>query len=106
MTTVLITGAAGNIGSKLRAHFTALGWSLRLLDADAHGDAAIQQADLTQWDAAWTEQFAGVDTVIHLAGDPSSHATWASVQRLNIDLTANVFEAAAVQRSDPDVGQS
>lgn len=27
--TVLITGAGGNIGAKLRAHFTGLGWTLR-----------------------------------------------------------------------------
>jgi hypothetical protein len=30
--TVLITGAGGNIGSKLRAHFSGLGWALRLPD--------------------------------------------------------------------------
>ena len=96
--TVLITGASGNIGTKLRAHFAALGWTLRLLDADARGDPSVQPADLTQWDDAWVARFAGVDTVIHLAGDPSPRASWASVQRLNIDLTANVYEAAAAQR--------
>jgi nucleoside-diphosphate-sugar epimerase len=42
-------------------------------------------------------RFAGVDTVVHLAGDPSPQGSWASVQRLNIDLTANVYEAAAAQ---------
>jgi NAD+ dependent glucose-6-phosphate dehydrogenase len=95
--TVLITGARGNIGTKLRAHFTSLGWTLRLLDIDAGGDAAIQSADLAEWDNAWVAQFAGVDTVIHLAGDPSPRASWASVQRLNIDLTANVYEAAVAR---------
>ena len=93
--TVLITGAAGNIGTKLRAHFSSLGCTLRLLDSNAHGDAAIQAADLAEWDDAWVEQFAGVDTVIHLAGNPSPRTSWESAQRLNIDLTANVFEAAA-----------
>jgi nucleoside-diphosphate-sugar epimerase len=34
MATVVITGAAGNIGTKLRAHFSSLGWTLRLLDAE------------------------------------------------------------------------
>ena len=95
--TVLITGAGGNIGTKLRAHFSGLGWALRLLDVDARGDAAIQPADLAEWDDAWVSRFAGVDTVIHLAGDPSPQASWASAQRLNIDLTANVYEAAAAQ---------
>ena len=95
--TVLITGAGGNIGTKLRAHFSALGWTLRLLDVDPRGDAAIQAADLAQWDDAWVAQFAGVDAMIHLAGNPSPRTTWASAQRLNIDLTANVFEAAVAQ---------
>jgi NAD+ dependent glucose-6-phosphate dehydrogenase len=95
--TVLITGAGGNIGTKLRAHFSGLGWTLRLLDIDARGDGAIQVADLADWDDAWVTRFAGVDAVIHLAGNPSPAASWASAQRLNIDLTANVYEAAAAQ---------
>jgi uronate dehydrogenase len=95
--TVLITGAGGNIGNKLRTHFSALGWALRLMDIDAHGDDAIQVADLAEWDDVWVTQFADVDAVIHLAGNPSPTASWASAQRLNIDLTANVYEAAAVQ---------
>jgi NAD+ dependent glucose-6-phosphate dehydrogenase len=92
---VLITGAAGNIGSKLRPYLSGLGWTLRLLDVDVHGDAAIQPADLAEWNDAWVPQFAAVDAVIHLAGNPSPEASWASAQRLNIDLTANVYEAAA-----------
>jgi NAD(P)-dependent dehydrogenase (short-subunit alcohol dehydrogenase family) len=93
--TVLITGAAGNIGTKLRAHFSELGWRVRGLDADSRGDSAVAVADLTEWNDAWVQQFADIDAVIHLAGDPSPQASWASVQRLNIDLTANVYEAAA-----------
>jgi nucleoside-diphosphate-sugar epimerase len=93
--TVLITGAAGNIGTKLRAHFSGLGWTLRGLDKNPRGDDTITQADLAEWDDAWPGRFSGVDAVVHLAGDPSPQASWASVQRLNIDLTANVYEAAA-----------
>lgn len=93
--TVLITGASGNIGSKLRAHFEALGWTLRLLDVEPHGDAAITAADLATWTDDWATLFVEVDTVVHLAGDPSPRASWASVQRLNVDLTQNVYEAAA-----------
>jgi NAD+ dependent glucose-6-phosphate dehydrogenase len=92
--TVLITGAAGNIGGKLRAHFSTLGWQLRLLDSDPHGDPAIEAADLAAWSSAWVARFAGVDAVVHLAGNPSSQTSWESAQRLNIDLTANVYEAA------------
>ncbi len=94
--TVLITGAAGNIGSKLRAYFTGLGWTLRLLDMTS-SDKAIQQADLSVWDEAWVRQFALVDAVIHLAGRPAPDTGWADIQRYNIDLCQNVYEAAARQ---------
>lgn len=85
--TVLITGANGNIGKKLTAHFAALGWTLRL------HDLSLGQ-DLATYDEAWAKDYAGVDAVIHLAGDPKPNAPWASIQRLNIDLCQNVYEAA------------
>jgi len=84
--TILITGAGGNIGTKLRAHFTALGWNLRLLDVTSGGDPAILEADLSLWNDAWVEQFAGVDAVIHLAGRPAPDTGWADIQRYNLDL--------------------
>lgn len=95
--TILITGAAGNIGTKLRAHFARLGWRLRLLDVTSGGDPAIQEADLSVWDEAWVRQFAGVDAVIHLAGRPAPDTGWADIQRYNFDLCQNVYEAAARQ---------
>jgi uronate dehydrogenase len=93
--TVAITGARGNLGTKLRAHFAGLGWAVRLLDVASGGDAAIVEADLAAYDEAWARHLAGADAVVHLAGDPSPSASWASVQKLNIDLTHNVYEAAA-----------
>ena len=93
--TVLITGAGGNIGTKLRAHFSGLGWTLKLLDVDAKGDAAITAADLSVWDDAWAQQFEGVDAVIHLAGRPSPRTSWADAVRYNFDLMQNVYEASA-----------
>ncbi len=95
--TVLITGARGNIGTKLRAHFTSLGWSLRLLDVNAGGDSAVAAADLSKWDEAWVSQFAGVDAVIHLAGRPSPRTSWADAVTFNFDLTQNVYEACVRQ---------
>ncbi len=93
--TVVITGARGNLGTKLRAHFSGLGWTLRLLDLHAGGDAEIRGADLAIYDDSWASVFDNADAVVHLAGDPSPSASWSSVQRLNIDLTQNVYEAAA-----------
>jgi NAD+ dependent glucose-6-phosphate dehydrogenase len=93
--TVVITGARGNLGTKLRAHFTGLGWTVRLLDVRSGGDPAIVAADLATYADTWARHVAGADAIIHLAGDPSPSASWSSVQRLNIDLTQNVYEAAA-----------
>ena len=97
--TVVITGAAGNLGGKLRRHFETLGWSLRLLDVTAAGDKEIVAADLAVWDEAWVQRFAEADAVIHLAGDPRPAASWASIERLNIDLLVNVYEAAVRQKA-------
>lgn len=94
MPTVLITGATGNLGTKLRRHAEALGWTLRLLDLDARGDARVRAADLSVWDDGWAGDFAGADAVVHLAATPSPEASWGAVQKLNIDLTQNVYEAA------------
>ncbi len=93
--TVLITGARGNLGTKINAHFTALGWTTRLLDRASGGNPAITEADLSVYNDPWARHFANADAIIHFAGDSSPSASWASVQRLNIDLTQNVYEAAA-----------
>jgi NAD+ dependent glucose-6-phosphate dehydrogenase len=90
---VLITGAAGVLGSRLHHHIQALGWTLTLLDHPARGGAAIVTADLAEFRDDWARHFAGVDTVLHLAGDPSPRASWGSALRNNIDATQNVVEA-------------
>ena len=95
--TILITGAAGNLGTKLRHHFTALGWTQRLVDVTAGGDPAIATADLSVWDDAWAAHFADVDAVIHLAGRPSPRTSWADAVRYNFDMMQNVYEAAVRQ---------
>jgi nucleoside-diphosphate-sugar epimerase len=97
LTKVIITGAAGNIGTKLRRHFEGLGWELRLLDAKGSSDEAIRVADLAVWSDEWVTEFRDADAVIHLAGNPSPKTSWASAQHLNLDLTMNVYEAAVRQ---------
>ena len=75
--TLLITGAAGNLGRKLRAHCEALGWGLRLLDVDSRDDPRIVAADLSVWNDGWVSCFAGVDAVV----DNSHVVAWdASLQ--------------------------
>jgi nucleoside-diphosphate-sugar epimerase len=41
--------------------------------------------------------FRDADAIVHLAANPSPRTSWVSAQRLNFDLTMNVFEAAARQ---------
>lgn len=97
MRKILITGAGGNIGRKLWRHFEARGDEVHGLDCDNSSNPAIERADLGQWDERWVAAFKDVDCVFHLAGNPRPTASWASIQALNIDLTLNVYEAAARQ---------
>jgi uronate dehydrogenase len=96
--TVVITGAAGNLGSKLRRHLEGR-CALRLIDRDPRGDAAIVAADLSRWDTAWTTLFEGADTVFHLAADPTAQQTWPNVIAPNIDAVIHVFQDAVRSRS-------
>ena len=98
MEPILITGATGNIGVKLRRHFVAKGADLRLLCLNPADEAAVVTADLAHWHNDWAGCFAGVDSVVHMAGDPSPDANWESVQRLNVDLLLNVLEASRLHR--------
>ena len=90
---IVIAGAAGNIGSKLTAHFRALGWQLELLDRV--GGTGITVCDMSTWDETWAARFERADAVVLLAGDRSPRADWSTLQSGNLDLPLNVFEAAA-----------
>jgi nucleoside-diphosphate-sugar epimerase len=90
---VLITGAAGNLGAKLRRHLEGR-HPLRLIDRDPRGDSSVLAADLARWEGRWVDLFRGVDTVFHLAADPTAQQAWPNVIGPNIDAVVNVFEAA------------
>lgn len=92
--TVLITGASGNLGAKLRRHLEGR-YSLRLLDLEPRGDTAIVAADLARWDERWVALFRGVDVVVHLAADPTAHQVWPRLIGPNIDAVLHVYQAAA-----------
>lgn len=94
--TVLITGASGNIGRKLRAAW-ADSYDLILIDREtAPDDREVIHADLSELDESWLTHFHGVDTVIHLAANPNESATWEELEQPNLDALANVFHAAAL----------
>ncbi len=93
MSRVLITGAAGSVGSVLSRELPSYGHQVRLLDRepiDAPGDVVI--ADITD-PAALDAALAGMDAVVHLAAIPTE-AAFDDILRVNLDGTYQVFEAA------------
>lgn len=98
---VLVTGAAGQIGSYYAENAPA--HHLRRLMV-RHGDlntevlsrfGEIVEADLGDRPRL-IEICQGIDTVVHLAGDPSPDATWNSLLHSNIIGTYNLMSAARV----------
>jgi uronate dehydrogenase len=96
MKQVLITGAAGAIGSALRAGLSGVYPLLRLADIRPLGAPAAREecvmADLTDF-AAVASMMNGVDCVVHLGGVPRE-GPWDAILDNNIIGTYNVFEAA------------
>jgi NAD(P)-dependent dehydrogenase (short-subunit alcohol dehydrogenase family) len=96
---VLVTGAAGNIGSYFAEH-SGSKYDLRLMVKDIDDDArAIEKyGELVTCDLGDLESLKklceGIDTVVHLAGNPSPSQTWSSVVEANITGTYNVCVAA------------
>ncbi|MFC9945989.1 NAD-dependent epimerase/dehydratase family protein [Streptomyces pratensis] len=91
--TVLLTGAAGGLGTLMRGLLPAYGYDLRLLDVTPiEGEPDAVTADLGD-KAALREAVRGVDAVIHLAGI-SLESSFDKILRSNIEGTYNLYEAA------------
>jgi UDP-glucose 4-epimerase len=95
---VLVTGAAGRIGSYFAAHAHER-YQLRLMARPGEDAAhiaeygAVVTADLADLPRL-KEICAGIDTVLHLAGDPNPSATWEPLLATNIIGTYHIFVAA------------
>src|SRR6266849_6092240 len=99
MNRILITGAAGKIGSTLREGLRGRYAVLRLsdiapLDPARAGEEIVRSdlADLAEVEAAMR----GVDCVVHLGAIPGE-GTWDKILPNNVVGTWNVFEAARRQ---------
>jgi uronate dehydrogenase len=91
--TVLLTGAAGGLGTLMRGLLPDYGYELRLLDmrpVEGEPDAIV--ADLADRDAL-REAVRGVDAIIHLAGI-SLEAPFEKILKANIEGTYHLYEAA------------
>lgn len=93
MARILLTGAAGRLGTHLHAWFARAGREVVATDMrPAEDGRQIVLADLG--DAAEVDALiAGVDAVVHF-GAVSDEQAWPEIQRGNIEGVRNVFEAA------------
>ena len=95
MPIILVTGAAGLVGTMLRPRLARPGRTLRLLDTvpitAGPGEEAVT-ASVTDLDAM-TEACRNVAAVVHLGG-VATEAPWRQILEVNIDGTYAVFEAA------------
>ncbi|GAA5512842.1 uronate dehydrogenase [Deinococcus carri] len=93
---ILITGAAGQVGTALREGLRGHFPIIRLTDNRDLGEAQpgeeLVRADLTDFDQV-RAAMEGVDAVIHLGGIPDED-TYERIRDVNIDGTYNVLEAA------------
>ncbi|MFE5024208.1 NAD-dependent epimerase/dehydratase family protein [Streptomyces sp. NPDC056656] len=91
--TVLLTGAAGGLGTLMRGLLPAYGYELRLLDArPIEGEPDAITADLADRDAL-REAVRGVDAIIHLAGI-SLESGFDKILKANIEGLYHLYEAA------------
>ena len=93
---VLITGAAGRIGTWLRGGLPERGWAIRSLDivpvTDVRPGEEHLVADVTDL-AAMEDAVRDASAVVHMGGI-SSESTWAAISHSNIEGTYCVLEAA------------
>jgi len=98
---VLVTGAAGRIGSFF-AENTQGKYDFRLMVRGDEDPAAVDkirslgevvECDLGDLDKLKT-LCQGIDTIVHMAGDPGPSSVWASLLETNIIGTYNIFVAA------------
>src|SRR6478736_6366735 len=96
MQTILITGAAGDVGTRLRKLLHGAYPRIRISDirkpADLGADDEFVAADLGDYEQ--TKQItAGIDGIVHLGGY-SVEGPWETIHKSNIVGCYNLFEAA------------
>lgn len=97
---VVITGAAGNLGTKLRRHLETQAWVEKIVGIDVADFAPGPKteavvADLTRADDdRWVRHVRAADGIVHYASaNPAPTSSWAE-SALSFDMTANLLEQA------------
>src|SRR5438874_2341814 len=91
--TVLLTGAAGRIGTLMRELLPPYGYRLRLFDQrPVEGEPGAITAELTDTEAL-RAAVRGVEAIVHLAGI-SLESSFERILRANIEGTYRLYEAA------------
>ncbi|MDT0344808.1 NAD-dependent epimerase/dehydratase family protein [Streptomyces litchfieldiae] len=94
--TVLLTGAAGGVGTLMRDLLPPRGYDLRLLDVvPVEGEPGAIIADLGDREAL-RAAVRGTDAILHLAGI-SLESSFEKILRANIEGTYNLYEAARAE---------
>jgi nucleoside-diphosphate-sugar epimerase len=98
---VMITGGAGNLGTKLAAHLVGLDWCKRILLLDVvapksmPGKAEAVIADLSDPRGGWTTAAAYSDAIVHFGAlNPYPGCAW-SEAATSLDMTSNLILAAS-----------
>jgi len=98
---VLVTGAAGNIGSHVSRHLMTTPHQLRLLihesplpfDTVSHSNVEVRRADLSKPESL-QDVCAGVDCVVHLAGVLFAPLPERFLPKTNVGYVKNLLAAA------------
>ena len=100
---LLITGAAGALGSEMRRRLTGLAEILRLSDRSELGEAAPNEemvlCDLSDKEGV-CRMVRGCDGILHFGGQ-SVEAPWEAVRDSNIEGMFNLYEAARKHSCPP-----
>ncbi|MGN6625921.1 MAG: NAD-dependent epimerase/dehydratase family protein [Tepidisphaeraceae bacterium] len=96
---VLVTGAAGNIGSSFcRQYHDRYDLRLMVMPGEPNADVIRPFGEVVEADICDAKSLPpvmqGIDTCVHLAGNPDASAKWDSLLPVNIVGTYNVFVAA------------
>ncbi|MGR4001179.1 MAG: NAD(P)-dependent oxidoreductase [Alphaproteobacteria bacterium] len=93
---ILLTGAAGSLGSKLRVGLRPLARVMRLHDCEDMGEAGageeLVRGDLADFELI-LEATRGVDAIVHFGGAPMERP-WQTILDSSIRGTYHIYEAA------------